>query len=105
MIGLDSATPEFMFDRFAADMPTLTRLRENSVSGRLRSVIPPITMPAWACMMSGYTPGDLGVYGFRDRADYGYGALGFATSRDITVPRVWDVLSAAGRRSVVLGVP
>ena len=105
MIGLDSATPQLIFDRLAAEMPTLTGLRGNSVSGRLRSVIPPITMPAWACMMSGRTPGDLGVYGFRDRTDYGYGALRFATSRDITAPRVWDVLSEAGRPSVVLGVP
>jgi predicted AlkP superfamily phosphohydrolase/phosphomutase len=105
MIGLDCATPELIFDRFAADMPTLTRLRQDAVSGPLRSVVPPITVPAWACMMSGQTPGDLGVYGFRDRTGYGYGSLGFATSRDITVPRLWDVLSASGRPSVVVGVP
>lgn len=105
MIGLDCATPELIFDRFADDLPTLTRLRAGAVSGPLRSVVPPITMPAWACMMSGQTPGDLGVYGFRDRTGYEYGSLGFATSRDITVPRLWDVLSASGRPSVVLGVP
>ncbi|WP_263247616.1 alkaline phosphatase family protein [Saccharopolyspora rosea] len=105
MIGLDCATPQLLFDTYAEEMPTLTALRAAAVWGPMRSVVPPITMPAWACMMSGRTPGDLGVYGFRDRRDHGYGPLGFASSRDIAVPRVWDVLTRQGRPSAVLGVP
>jgi predicted AlkP superfamily phosphohydrolase/phosphomutase len=105
MIGLDSADPALTFGRFAEDMPTLTKLRADAAWGSLRSVVPPITMPAWACMMSGRTPGDLGVYGFRNRRAYDYSSLAFATSRDIKAPRLWDLLSAAGRRSVVVGVP
>jgi predicted AlkP superfamily phosphohydrolase/phosphomutase len=105
MIGLDCATPGLSFDRYAEEMPTLTRLRAASAWGSLRSVVPPITVPAWACMMSGRTPGDLGVYGFRNRRAYDYSSLAFATARDIRVPRLWDMLSAAGKRSVVLGVP
>jgi predicted AlkP superfamily phosphohydrolase/phosphomutase len=105
MIGLDSADPALTFDRFAADMPVLTRLRADAAWGSLRSVVPPITVPAWACMMSGQTPGDLGVYGFRNRRAYDYSSLGFATSRDIRAPRIWDLLSAAGRDSVVVGLP
>lgn len=105
VIGLDCGTPQLIFDRFAGDMPTLTRLREKSLWGPLSSVVPPITVPAWACMMSGQTPGDLGVYGFRDRRAYDYGPLEFATSRKISVPRIWDTLSAAGRPSIALGVP
>lgn len=105
VIGLDSLPPELAFDRFAADMPVLTGLRERSLWGPMRSVDPPITMPAWSCMMSGRTPGELGVYGFRDRASYGYGPLAFATSRSIKAPRIWDEMTAAGRESVVLAVP
>jgi predicted AlkP superfamily phosphohydrolase/phosphomutase len=105
MIGLDCGTPQLLFDRYAEDMPVLQKLRAGAVWGELRSVVPPITMPAWSCMMSGQTPGDLGVYGFRDRRAYDYGPLAFASSRSITVPRIWDTLSAADRPSVVLGVP
>lgn len=105
MIGLDSADPVLTFDRYAADMPVLARLCADAAWGSLRSVAPPITMPAWACMMSGRTPGDLGLYGFRNRRAYDYSSLAFATSRDIKAPRVWDLLSAAGRTSVVVGVP
>jgi predicted AlkP superfamily phosphohydrolase/phosphomutase len=105
MIGLDSADPLLMFQRFADEMPVLTRLRADAAWGSLHSVIPPITVPAWACMMSGRTPGELGIYGFRNRRAYDYSSLGFATSQDIKVPRIWDLLSANGRSSVVLGVP
>jgi predicted AlkP superfamily phosphohydrolase/phosphomutase len=105
MIGLDCATPSLTFDRYADDMPTLTRLRASAAWGSLRSIVPPITVPAWACMMSGRTPGDLGIYGFRNRHAYDYDSLAFATARDIRVPRLWDALSAAGKRSVILGVP
>src|SRR5689334_16857227 len=105
LIGLDCGTPELLFDRFAEEMPTLSKLRETAAWGPMISVVPPITMPARSCMMSGQTPGDLGVYGFRDRADYDYGPLAFASSRSIRVPRIWDTLTAAGRPSVVLGVP
>ena len=47
-------------------------LMERGAYGRLTSVIPPITVPAWSCMMSSRTPGDLGVYGFRNRSDHTY---------------------------------
>ncbi|ONI76177.1 hypothetical protein ALI144C_36495 [Actinosynnema sp. ALI-1.44] len=105
LIGLDCGTPELLFDRFADDMPTLTSLRAKAAWGPMTSVVPPITMPAWSCMMSGQTPGDLGVYGFRDRARHDYGPLAFASSRSIRVPRIWDTLTQAGRPSVALGVP
>ena len=45
---------------------------DRGVHGRLTSVIPPITVPAWSCMMASRTPGDLGVYGFRNRSDHTY---------------------------------
>ncbi|MFI1798078.1 alkaline phosphatase family protein [Streptomyces sp. NPDC020379] len=105
VIGLDSATPQYMFDRFAEDMPVFTALRRKSLWGPMRSIDPPITMPAWSCMMSGRSPGELGVYGFRDRGAYDYGPLKFATSHSIRAPRIWDEMTAAGRTSVVLGVP
>jgi predicted AlkP superfamily phosphohydrolase/phosphomutase len=105
VIGLDSAPPALLFERFAGDMPTFTALRSRALWGPMRSVDPPITMPAWSCMMSGRTPGQLGVYGFRDRAGYDYGPLRFATSHDIRAPRLWDDMTAQGRSSVVLGVP
>ena len=98
VIGLDCATPQLLFEEFAGEMPHLAQLLARAQWGPLRSTDPPITVPAWSCMMSGRSPGELGIYGFRNRADHGYERLSVATSEHVRVPRLWDLLDAAGRR-------
>lgn len=72
----------------------------------LRSCDPPITVPAWSCMMSGRDPGALGIYGFRNRRSHSdYSDYTIATSHAIKVPRLWDILSEADKKVCVLGVP
>lgn len=105
VIGLDCAAPELVFEQWRDELPTLRRLMEQGIYGRMESCIPAITVPAWACMMSSHDPGQLGVYGFRNRADHSYHAMTTATSRAITVPRLWDILGAAGKHVGVIGVP
>src|SRR6266498_5706667 len=105
LIGLDCGTPELLFERYADDMPTLTKLREQALWGPLRTIDPPISIPAWICMLSGRTPGDLGVYGMRNRSDHSYKGLAFATSKTFKAPRLWELLGAAGHQSIVLSVP
>ena len=65
--------------------------------GDLASITPPITVPAWACGMTGTTPGQLGLYGFRNRKDTTYEGLSIAHSGSIKAPAVWDALGAAGQ--------
>lgn len=105
LIGLDCLEPSLALERWRDDLPTIAGLMERGVAGRLESIVPPITVPAWSCMMSSRTPGDLGVYGFRNRADHTYDGAFIADSKAITVPRLWDVLTANGMSSIVLGVP
>lgn len=105
VIGLDCAPPQHVFDEYADDIPTLTKLRENGVWGPLESIIPPITVPAWMCMMTSKDPGTLGIYGFRNRKDHTYEGLAFATSWAVKEPTVWDVLSEHGKDSIVMSVP
>lgn len=105
LIGLDCVPPGLAFDRYRAHMPHLTALCARGAHARLRSTVPPITVPAWTAMVSGRDPGELGLYGFRKREPASY-ALSMATSRDVAgVDRVWDVLARAGLRSSVIGVP
>jgi predicted AlkP superfamily phosphohydrolase/phosphomutase len=105
VLGLDCAEPSLVFGQFRADLPNLSRLAAEGISGRLESSVPCITVPAWASMLSSRDPGVLGLYGFRNRADHSYAAMTVANSASVSVPRVWDLLSAAGRESVVIGVP
>jgi predicted AlkP superfamily phosphohydrolase/phosphomutase len=105
IIGLDCAEPSLLFERFASDLPTFARLREHGFWGRLESVIPAITVPAWSCMMSGQDPGALGIYGFRNRQDFSYDRLITADGDAVSAPRLWDILSQHGKSSLVLNVP
>jgi predicted AlkP superfamily phosphohydrolase/phosphomutase len=55
--------------------------------------------------MTGKTPGQLGIYGFRNRKDHTYDGMSIATSAAVTEPAVWDELGSRGMRSVLIGVP
>ncbi len=55
--------------------------------------------------MTGRVPGQLGIYGFRNRKDTTYDGLSIAHSGSIKAPAVWDALGAQGKRSVLIGVP
>ena len=105
VIGLDCAEPSLVFEKWRDELPNLRSLMERGMWARMKSIIPPITVPAWSCMVSSKDPGTLGVYGFRNRKDYSYSGLTFATSTAIREPRLWDLLSQAGKRVVALGVP
>jgi predicted AlkP superfamily phosphohydrolase/phosphomutase len=105
VIGLDCAAPQWVFDRWLDELPTIRSLTERGTYGILRSCEPPITVPAWSVMTSSRSPGSLGFYGFRNRKDHSYDAMAFADSRAVKVPRVWDLLTQSGRPVVVLGVP
>ena len=105
IIGLDCAEPSLVLERWRNELPAISSLMERGAYGRLTSVIPPITVPAWSCMMASQTPGDLGVYGFRNRADHSYDALFIADGNAIKPPRLWDLVTRAGHASIVLGVP
>ena len=105
VIGLDCADPVLVFDRWLTDLPNIKRVLSAGTYGPLRSVTPPITVPAWMCMMTSRDPGELGIYGFRNRSDYGYEKLGIANSASIREETVWDILGRQNKDSIIIGVP
>jgi predicted AlkP superfamily phosphohydrolase/phosphomutase len=105
VIGLDCGTPQLLFDQLASEIPNIGALMGRGMHGELASITPPITIPAWACGMSGQSPGQLGIYGMRNRKDNSYEGLSIATSGAVKEPQVWDVLGRHGMRSLLIGVP
>lgn len=103
VIGLDCAAPALLFGD--ERLTNIRRLMEGGCYGRLESVVPPITIPAWQCMVTSQDPGSLGVYGFRNRADHSYDKLEIVNSRSFKAMTIWDSLAMEGKRSVVIGVP
>jgi predicted AlkP superfamily phosphohydrolase/phosphomutase len=105
LIGLDCVTPQLLFRDLAAETPNIHKLMSNGMFGDLASITPPITVPAWACGMTGKTPGQLGIYGFRNRKDTSYDGLSIATSESVREPTVWDLLGERDKKSLLIGVP
>jgi len=103
ILGLDCAAPDVIFRD--ERLINIRRLMDLGLYGRLQSVVPPITVPAWMSMSTSQDPGSLGIYGFRNRTDYSYEKLGFANSNSIKSYAMWDHLAREGKRSIVVGVP
>ncbi len=105
VIGLDGVPPSFVFGEAAGDLPNLRALMEHGTWGPLRSTDPPITVPAWTTITTGKDPGELGIYGFRNRMGYDYGEMRTANDLHLQVPRVWDYIERTGRSSILMGIP
>ncbi len=104
IIGLDCAAPSMVFDRYREQMPHLHGLMQRGRWGPLASTMPPITVPAWVSMTTGRDPGELGLYGFRQRKPGSY-ALRMSTAADVPYKRVWDWAGQAGKTVSALYVP
>ena len=105
VIGLDCGEPSLVFDKYRAELPNLAALISKGVWGEMESITPPITVPAWMCSLTSKDPGQLGVYGFRNRADYSYEKMTMANARSMNELAVWDYLGRAGKQSYIIGVP
>lgn len=105
VIGLDGAVPAFVFDRFRSALPALSALAATAITGELESTIPATTLPAWPCMFSGRDPGEIGIYGARQRFAPNYAVPPPVTSRLAPSSTLWDAVGQAGESSIVIGAP
>ncbi len=104
IIGLDCAAPELVFERFLDDLPNIKKMLSHGIYGKLKSCIPPITIPAWMVMMTSRDPGTLGLYGFRHKKSYSYETW-IANSKSVKHKAIWDIISEKGLKSYIVGVP
>jgi len=105
IMGLDSAPPELLFDRFRDELPNIGGLMDHGVYAKMRSCDPPITIPAWSVMVTSKNPGSLGLYGFRHRKGHSYTDGWIANSLSVKAEKIWDILAQAGMKVCVVGVP
>jgi predicted AlkP superfamily phosphohydrolase/phosphomutase len=105
IIGLDGATWDLIDPWIAARrLPHLGRLRRQGLWGPLASTMPPTTFPSWSTFMTGVNPGKHGIFDFTRRQLGSYGVQ-FVNASFRKAPTIWKLLSDAGRRVGVLGVP
>jgi predicted AlkP superfamily phosphohydrolase/phosphomutase len=105
VIGLDGATFTLLRPWMEEGrLPYLKSVADDGVSGPLQSCIPPVTVPAWQCVMTGKNPGKLGIAGFVQQKPHSYEEVAIGAT-SCTARTLWQLLSEAGKRVAVLNVP
>lgn len=105
LIGLDGAEPSLV-EKWMGEgrLPNLEKIRARGAFLRCASTVPCATFPAWTTCVTGVNPGRHGVFDFT-RMIPGEYAIRFSNATSRAAPALWNVLSDAGKRVCVLGVP
>lgn len=105
IIGLDAATFDLINPWVAkGKLPNLAGLMSAGASGRLASVVPPITPPAWTSFMTGKNPGKHGIFDFLEThpGTYSQRYLNASSRRTKTI---WRMLNEAGYTVGTMNLP
>lgn len=106
VIGLDGATFYVLKPWIDAGyLPNLAYMIRKSVSGNLKSTIPPLTAPAWASFMTGKNPGKHGLYDFHRYNPTKEPPASLVNSMDIQSRTLWQILNEKGLKVGVINVP
>ncbi|HKS59276.1 MAG TPA: alkaline phosphatase family protein, partial [Thermoplasmata archaeon] len=104
VVGIDGATWELLGPAVAAGwMPRFARFLGGARRGVLRSVDPPVTIPAWHSMVTGMSPAAMNRWGFTQPTSQP-GSLSLVTSYR-PHEAIWDTLGRHGWKVGVLNFP
>lgn len=104
VIGLDGLSPDLV-ESWLPELPNLRELRERGISGRLESIIQPVTPAAWTAMISGRNPGHFGFTDFTCRQGKSPTDFRLVHSGMVRLPTLATFLPQAGLRALLVGVP
>lgn len=106
LLGLDGATFSVLDPLMKrGKMPFLSSLVERGTRAPLRSIVPPLTPPAWTSVMTGKRPGQHGVFDFFQKESPESEFLHFTSSQDVKSATIWSIASDHGKRVVSLNFP
>jgi predicted AlkP superfamily phosphohydrolase/phosphomutase len=105
VLSLDGVPYSYLKGQMASGkLAAFKRAFDRGTLKRHNSVIPTISSVAWSSFMTGKNPGKHGIFGFIDRTPDPFD-LFIPTSRTMATKTLWEVLSDAGKRVVVINVP
>jgi predicted AlkP superfamily phosphohydrolase/phosphomutase len=84
--------------------PNAARLAEQGSLLRMDSMWPWVSSVAWSTMMTGVNPAKHNIFGFIDRDPATYKQF-IPTARNMKATTLWEVLSQAGKKVIVVNVP
>lgn len=104
VLGIDGMPPEKILE-WRNELPTISKLMEEGWYSRIRSTIPPTSIAAWSSIFSGLDPGELDIFGYTRKPFPPDFKINLINSTYVKGPRVWDILSKKGKKSIVFGAP
>jgi Flp pilus assembly protein TadD len=103
-LGLDAADWSLLDPYMARGvMPALTRLASEGTGGRLKTLSPPLSPLIWTTMMTGTSPVEHRILDFV-QFNPASGVKEPITSAERRTPAIWNMATAAGKRSAVFGL-
>jgi predicted AlkP superfamily phosphohydrolase/phosphomutase len=106
LIGLDGATYTVLNPYIERGvMPFLGEFLERGTSAVLRSIMPPLTPPAWTSLVTGKHPGQHGVFDFFQKEEPGSIYFSFTSSMDVRSSTIWSLASDGGQRVISVNFP
>jgi predicted AlkP superfamily phosphohydrolase/phosphomutase len=106
LIGVDGATFTVLDPYMQRGvMPFLKSLVHEGTRAQLRSIMPPLTPPAWTSLVTGKRPGQHGVFDFFQREDPDSIYFHFTSSLQIGSPTIWSLAGDHGRRVISVNFP
>ncbi|MDQ7028380.1 MAG: alkaline phosphatase family protein [Ardenticatenia bacterium] len=105
VVGLDGTPYSFLQEALRAGrLPNLGHLVKEGSLLRMTSVYPWVSSVAWATFMTGVNPAKHGIFGFIDRDPRTYRTF-IPVASHMRAPTLWERLSQAGKRVLVMNVP
>ncbi len=105
VLALDGATFDVIHPMAeAGELPQLAAWMKEGRAALLPSTAPPVTFPAWSSFMTGLAPGEHGIFDFTQKQPGAY-RLRFINATDRTGSSLFERVSRAGGRVLVLGMP
>jgi predicted AlkP superfamily phosphohydrolase/phosphomutase len=105
ILGLDAATLDLINPWVAEEkLPNIAHLMSTGASGRLASIVPPVTPPAWTSFMTGKNPGKHGIFEFMEMPPGTY-SLRYLDASSRRAKTVWRMLNHAGYTVGTMNIP
>lgn len=101
VLGIDGAPPEYIFNEWLDELPTIKRLIEEGCYAKLNSSIPPLSAVAWASMTTGKKPADIGIFEYIYRRNYSYEDVHVISSKNVKEKTIWQIASENNKKSII----
>jgi predicted AlkP superfamily phosphohydrolase/phosphomutase len=106
LIGLDGATFSVLDPYMQSGvMPNLAQIAGRGTRAVLRSIMPPLTPPAWTSLVTGKHPGQHGIFDFFQKEEPGSVYFSFASSQQVGTSTIWTLASEQQQRVISLNFP